>query len=155
QMHLTASALTTKAAVSTPVVMVLCRDDEPPDFGNSQSEASKYTPGRYTPEARISMLTGALTIIRDLRDRTGIDLVEPVMHDYAHYFYLCIRDQLSLPARDYLRMCRRFGQLGFYRYPSFYFYCAFAYLLGQKRCDSFIKQARLLLRHSPRWGTAR
>ncbi|MGA8741573.1 MAG: glycosyltransferase family 2 protein [Terracidiphilus sp.] len=155
QMHLTASVLCTKSAAATPKVLVLCRDGEAPEFGNSESEAAKYTPGRYTPEARINMISGTLSIIRDLRDRTGIDLVEPVTRDYANYFYLCIRDQLAQPLGDYIKMCHRFSRLGFYRYPSFYFYCVFAYVLGQKRCDAFIKQARLLLRHSPRWGTAR
>lgn len=154
QMHLTASVLSTKSAVATPMVLVLCRDGEAPEFGNSESEAARYTPGRYTPEARINMLSGALSIICALRDRTGIDLVEPVTRDYANYFYLCIRDQLAQPLGDYIRMCRKFSRLGFYRYPSFYFYCVFAYVLGQKRCDAFIKRARQLLRHSPRWGTA-
>jgi abequosyltransferase len=155
QMHLTASVLTSKAAVATPNVLVLCRDGEAPEFGNSESEVAKYTPGRYTPEARVSMISGVLSIIHDLRDRTGIDLVEPVTRDYANYFYLCVRDQLSLPLGQYFRMCRSFSQLGFYRYPSFYLYCVVGYLLGQRRCDALIKRVRLLMRQSPRWGTAR
>ncbi|KAA6463112.1 glycosyltransferase family 2 protein [Acidobacteria bacterium AB60] len=155
QMHLTAFALTNKAAVATPKVLVLCRDGEAPEFGNSESEAEKYTPGRYTPEARLSMMSGALSIVRALKERAGIDIVEPVMRDYANYFYLCIRDQLNLPLGKYFKMCRSFSRLGFYRYPSFYFYCVAGYLLGQDRCDALIKRARSVMRSSPRWGTAR
>jgi abequosyltransferase len=155
QMHLTASVLSSKFAVATPVVLVLCRDGEAPDFGHSDSEVQKYTPGGYTPEARLNMISGALSIIRGLRDRTGIDLVDPVTRDYAKHFYPCIRDQLSQPLGKYIKMCRGFSRLGFYRYPSFYFYCVVSYVLGQRRCDACIKQVRQLLRHSPRWGTAR
>ncbi len=155
QMHLTASVLSVKAAVATPTVLVLCRDGEMPEFGNSASEAGKYTPGNYTPEARVNMIGGVLAIIQDLRDRSGIDLVDAITRDYANYFYLCIRDQLAQPLPKYLKMYRAFAKLGFYRYPSFHFYCLFAYMLGQRRCDALIKRVRTALGHSPRWGTAR
>ncbi len=155
QMHLTASVLSTKAAVATPSVLVLCRDGEAPEFGNSETEANKYIPGRYTPEARVNMIAGALSIIQALKDRSGIDLVDAVRRDYANYFYLCIRDQLSQPLGKYFRMYRAFGRLGFARYPSFHAYCVFAYMLGQRRCDALIRRIRLLLGQSPRWGNAR
>jgi glycosyltransferase involved in cell wall biosynthesis len=155
QLYLSAAVLRTKCAVATPNLLVLCRNSEPPDFGNSPAEKGKYRPGSYTPQARLNMISGALAIIRDLRDTAGIDLVNVVTRDYANYFYLCIRDQLSQPIRSYYSMYRSFGRLGFDRYPSFHAYCVTAYLLGQKRCDNFIKFVRSILGRSPRWGAAR
>jgi len=155
QMHLTASVLCKKAAVATPRVLVLCRDGEPPDFGNSEREVAVYTPGRYTPQARLSMIGGVLAIIKNLKESSGIDLVDDVIRDYANYFYLCIRDQLSLPPREFWELYRKFAQLGFSKYPSFHAYCIIAYILGQKNCDNAIRLIRRVLGRSPRWGTAR
>jgi glycosyltransferase involved in cell wall biosynthesis len=155
QMHLTASALCNKAAVATPHVLVLCRNGEPPDFGNSDRETGKYIPGGFTPQARVNMIAGALAIIKNLRDRTGIDLEEEVMHDYANYFYLCIRDQLTLSPREFFALYRAFARLGFSKFPSFHVYCIVSYLFGQKRCDGAIRFARRLLGHSPHWGATK
>jgi abequosyltransferase len=155
QLYLTASVLRDKKAVATPEVLVLCRNSEPPDFGHSNTEKGRYKPGSYTPEARINMVSGALAIIKDLRDTFGIDLVDDVMRDYAHYFYAYIRDQLSLPFNLYYRLYRTFGQLGFDRYQTFHVYCVAGYLLGQHGCDALIKTVRGFLGSSPRWGAAR
>jgi len=155
QLYLTASVLRDKKAVATPEVLVLCRNSEPPDFGHSKSEKGRYKPGSYTPEARINMVSGAIAIIKDLRDTSGIDLVDSVMRDYAHYFYAYIRDQLSLPFNIYYRLYRTFGRLGFDRYPTFHVYCAAGYVLKQRSCDALIKTVRGFLGSSPRWGTAR
>src|SRR6266481_3073577 len=104
QMHLTANVLISKIAVCTPKVLILCRNSEPPDFGNSAKEKGKYTPGSYTPQARLNMISGAMSIVRYLRDARGIDVVEEVVHDYANYFYPYIRDQLHLPIREYWKL---------------------------------------------------
>ena len=58
-MHLTASVLVSRCAVFIPKVLVLCRNTSP-EFGSSLSEKGKYTPGQYTPEARLTMMSGAL-----------------------------------------------------------------------------------------------
>jgi len=153
QMHLTASVLIDKTAACTPQVLVLCRNSEAPDFGNSAKEKGKFVPGRYTPEARLNMVGGALSIIRDLRDRRGTDVVEEVVHDYANYFYPYIKDQLKLPVRDYYRLYRAFGRMGFARYPLFHIYFLLGYLLGEKKFDSLTALIRKRLGRSPHFGT--
>jgi abequosyltransferase len=85
QMHLTASVLARKHAVYTPDILVLCRNGEPPDFGNNRKEAGKYLPGRYTPEARLNMIEDALSIIKDHDRTTRSRLTGAVMRDYANY----------------------------------------------------------------------
>jgi hypothetical protein len=132
-------------------VLVLCRNNEPPEFGNSAREQGKYVPGKYTPEARLSMIGGALSIIRDLKETRGIDVVEDVVHDYASYFYPYIKDQLELPLADYYRLYRAFGKMGFSRYPLFHLYFLLGYLLGEKRFDALTAVIRKRLGRSPRF----
>jgi glycosyltransferase involved in cell wall biosynthesis len=152
QMHLTVSVLTHRTVVFTPRVLVLCRGNEPPDFGNSAKESGKYVPGGYTPQARLNMIGGALSVIRDLRDTHGIDIVEDVIHDYANYFYPYIKDQLTLPLRHYYNLYRGYGRMGFQRYPLFHVYFAVAYLLGEKRFDRMTALIRKWLGRSPQFG---
>jgi glycosyltransferase involved in cell wall biosynthesis len=149
QMHLTASVLIHKSAVCTPKVLVLCRNSEPPDFGNSAKEKKQYVPGRYTPEARLSMVGGALSIIRDLKEVRGIDVVDDVIRDYANYFYPYIMDQLELPPADFYRLYRGFGRMGFSRYPLFHIYCFMGYVVGEKKCTALAGFVRKRLGRSP------
>jgi len=152
QMHLTANVLINRTAVCTPKVLVLCRGNGQPDFGNSASEIGKYVPGGYTPKARLNMISGAISIIRDLKQTKGIDVVEDVIHDYANYFYPYIKDQLTLPLRDYYELYRAYGRMGFARYPFFHLYFFGGYLLGEKRFDALTALIRERLGRSPRFG---
>ena len=152
QMHLTASVLIHKSAVCTPKVLVLCRAGELPDFGSSSKEKGKYVPGKYTPQARLTMLGGALAIIRNLKETKGIDVVDDVIHDYANYFYPYIRDQLNLPLREYYGLYRAYGRMGFARYPLFHVHCCLDYLLGERRFDALTNFVRRHLGRSPRLG---
>ena len=152
QMHLTATVLISRTAVCTPKVLILCRNGVPPDFGNSAKEKGKYIPGRYTPRARLNMVSGALSIIQDLKETQGIDVVEDVIHDYANYFYVYIKDQLNLPLRDYYNLYREYGRMGFERYPLFHLYFVLCYLLGENRFDALTAVIRKQLGHSPQFG---
>ncbi len=151
QMRLTANVLATRGAVFTPKVLVYCRNSTP-EFGASQSEKGKYTPGRHTPQARLIMISGALSIIKDLRDSTGIDVVDDVVHDYANYFYPYVKDQLELPVRDFVRLYGAFSRMGFGRFPMFHVYCVLGYLLGEKNFDSLVQLIRSKLGRSPQFG---
>ncbi len=152
QMHLTARVLSTMNAVATPKVLVLCRNTEAPEFGNSEKEKGKYVPGRYTPQARLNMVGGALSIIKDLKGTTGLDLVREVMRDYANYFYPYIKDQLTLPLKEYFRLCVDYGKMGFYKYPMFYVYCVSGYVLGDLKFLWMTKVVRGYLGRSPHFG---
>ena len=155
QMHLTASVLATRTAVFTPDILVLCRNSEPPDFGNSPKEKGMYVPGQYTPEARLNMISGALSIARHLRTSHGIDVVQPITRDYANYFYPYIQDQLNLPLSSYLRLYSSYAALGFWRYPMFHLYSVLCYCLKRKRFDVMVRFIRARLGHSPLIGIAK
>ena len=152
QMHLTANVLVDRTAVCTPKILVLCRNGTP-EFGSAAKEKGKYTPGQYTPQARLNMIEGALSIIRNLKETQRIDVVEDVIHDYANYFYPYIKDQLHLPLRDYLALYRGYGRMGFARYPLFHIYFLLGYALGEERFDALTTAIRKRLGRSPRLGT--
>ncbi len=152
QLHLTANVLIDKTAVCTPEVLVLCRENGAPEFGSSPAEKGKYVPGGYTPQARLNMIGGAISIIRDLKETKGVDVVEDVIHDYANYFYPYIKDQLDLPLKDFYHLYRGYGRMGFARYPLFHLYFVVGYILGEKRFDALTAFVRKKLGRSPRLG---
>ena len=151
QLHLTARVLMNKTAVCSPKVLVLCRAGKP-EFGSGAKEKGKFIPGSYTPQARLNMISGALSIIRNLKDTTGIDVVEDVIHDYANYFYPYIKDQLALPLAEFYRLYRGYGRMGFARYPLFHMYFFLGYVIGEKRFDALTTVIRRRLGHTPQLG---
>jgi glycosyltransferase involved in cell wall biosynthesis len=153
QMHLTANVLVERCAVFTPKVLVLCRLT-PPDFGSSASEKGKFVPGHYTPEARLRMVSGALSIVENLRNTRDIDVVDDVIRDYANYFYPYIKDQLGLPFEDYMRLYQGYKRIGFGRYPMFHLYCVMGYALGENNFDKLTRIVRGILGRSPQFGAA-
>ncbi len=154
QKYLTANVLVTRSAVFTPALLVLCRNSEPPDFGNSGSERGVYVPGTYTPQARLKMVAGALSIVNDLKEKRGVDVVDVVTRDFANYFYPYIRDQLNAPGRELFSLYREFGKMGFSKHCLFHVYFALGYVFGARRLDACIKLGRKMLGHSPRFGIA-
>ncbi len=153
QMHLTAQVLSAWPAVFTPEVLILCRNSEPPEFGNSASERGKYVPGGYTPQARLNMVQGVLTIIQDFKVDNGLDLVDDVKRDYANYFYPYIQSQLHLPPHKFFSLYWAYGRMGFFKYPMFHLYCIVAYILGAKKFDRATDTIRRWLGRSPHFGS--
>ncbi|MGC9293452.1 MAG: glycosyltransferase family 2 protein [Acidobacteriaceae bacterium] len=145
QMYLTANILLKRSAVFTPRVLVLCRSGEPPDFGNSTKEKTIYTPGRYTPQARLKMVEGALYIVAAFERRNNMHILSDIMLDYANYFYPFIKDQLSLPPREYYQLYRGYWKMGFGKFPFFHLYCISCYLLGETNFDKITRAVRKLL----------
>lgn len=155
QMHLSGEVLTSMNAVAIPKIIVLCRNSELPEFGNSVNEANVYTPGQYTPEARINMISGAIRIAKDLDDRYRINILEDIMRDYANYFYPYIKDQLRLSFSDYFHLYLSFGKLGFFRFPMFHVYFILCYFLGEHLFDDLTRWVRKFLGRSPHFQISR
>jgi glycosyltransferase involved in cell wall biosynthesis len=153
QMHITASVLSRRTSVCTPQILVLCRANEPPDFGNSEKEKGIYTPGHYTIQARLSMVSGALSILEQRDDARKDGLLDAVKHDYANYFYPFIIDQLHLPIQEYVKLYRGYWKMGFGKYPLFHVYCLGCYLLGARRFDKITWAVRKRLGRNVQFGT--
>lgn len=152
QMHITANVLVNMDAVCLPTILVLSRNSEPPEFGNSAREKGKFIPGRYTPEARLNMISGVVRIAKDLDKRHGMNISEAIMHDYANYFYPYIKDQLTLPLTSFFSLYRAFGKMGFAQFPMFHLYCLACYCLGEQNFDRLTKFVRNRLGRSPHFG---
>jgi abequosyltransferase len=152
QMHLTTAASVQLPVIFVPKILVLCRNGEAPDFGHSAKEKGKYTPGGYTPEARLNMVGGALRIAREAEASYGVCVYDRIVKDYASYFYPYIKDQLNLSPIKYLELCRRYAEMGFGRYPIFYIYCLMAYMLKEGGFDCLTRLVRKMLGRSPQIG---
>ncbi|WP_272989099.1 MULTISPECIES: glycosyltransferase family 2 protein [Spongiibacter] len=152
QMHMTAGVLAEEDAVTCSDILVLCRNNVPPDFGNSKKEKGIYTPGAYTPEARLRMISGALDIAAAAEKKVGEGLLELIRKDYANYFYPYIKDQFNLPLKDYIALYKAFGRQGFKKYPMFHVYFVVGYLLGEEKFNWLTGIVRRVLGRSPRIG---
>jgi len=152
QMHLSGEALVHMNALYIPEVLVLGRNSEAPDFGNSESEKGKYTPGSYTPTARLNMVAGAVRIAEGLDSRHGLGVTDDILRDYANYFYPYIKDQLTLPPYEFYKLYRSFCRIGFSRFPMFHLYCFICYCLGQSNFDKLTSVVRKFLGRSPQFG---
>ena len=152
QMHITSEVVAQMNAVCLPDVLVLSRNSEAPEFGNSSREKGKYTPGIYTPQARLNMISGIIRIVTELDRRRNLDLKDDVMRDYANYFYPYIRDQLNLPFKEFYSLYKKFGAMGFSRYPMFHIYFFVCYILGANNFDRVTKFIRNKLGASLRIG---
>lgn len=150
QMHLTACVGAALPALAIPEVLVLCRDQIPPDFGVAPGERDRFVPGQYTPQARVHMLRGVMAILDAHTELAAAGTRDLIVRDYARHFYPFVMDQLALPWRAYLRMCREMARTPVGRYPSFYVNCIVAYVLGRQRTDACLLFLRRLLGHTPR-----
>lgn len=152
QMYLTASVLAYSNGVFTPVVLTLSRDTEPPDFGNSLNEKDVFRPGGYTPEARIHMLTGMLTIAAAVELSTGVTIQEKIKSDIGNYIYPYIRDQLDLSPIKYYRYYKSLCNLGLCKNINFYIIIIIAYILKTKSFDFVVGLIRKILGRTPQLG---
>jgi glycosyltransferase involved in cell wall biosynthesis len=153
QMHVTASVLSSRPSVCTPQILVLCRANEPPDFGHSEKEKGVYTPGRYTIQARLNMVRGALSILEERADARKNGILEAVKQDYANYFYPYLLDQLALPVREYLKLYRGYWRMGFGKYLLFHVYSVGCYILGARRFDGLTRAVRKHLGRNVQFAT--
>ena len=152
QMYLAACVLTTKRAYYIHDVLTFSRSTEAPDFGNSKKEEGIFTPGGYTPEARIHMVTGMLTIARRVEEKTSIIFSRGVENDIANYVYPYISDQLNIPMNRYIDFYRKLGNLGLKKYRMFHIHFLLAYILKEKGYNVLTKIVRERLGRSPSIG---
>lgn len=152
QMYLAASVLVAKRAYYIRNVLTHSRSTEAPDFGNSPTERATFTPGTYTPEARIHMITGMLTIAKTVDRKSGLRFYDAVERDIANYVYPYISDQLNLPLPKYLNFLKILKNLGLGKHKMFYVHAITAYLLKQNNYNKLTTFVRMRLGKSPQIG---
>ncbi|AZI42077.1 glycosyltransferase family 2 protein [Deinococcus psychrotolerans] len=152
QMYLAASVLVEKGAYYVRDVLTHSRSTETPDFGNSAMEKGIFTPGTYTPEARIHMITGMLTIARTVDKKSGLRFANAIERDIANYVYPYISDQLNLPLPKYLNFLKKLKNLGLGKHKMFYAHAVTAYILKQNNYNKMTTFVRNKLGKSPQIG---
>jgi len=152
QMYLAACVLTEMRAYYIHDVLTHSRSTEAPDFGNSSREKKVFTPGRYTPEARIHMVTGMVKIAGAVDERTGVRFAHSVRQDIANYVYPYISDQLNLPPPAYLKLYHALGALGLKKHRMFTVHFLLGYLLKERGYNVVTKFIRTRLGRSPQIG---
>lgn len=153
QMYLAACVLTKMRAYYIHDVLTHSRSTEAPDFGNSAREKKTFTPGRYTPEARIHMVTGMLTIARSVQRKTGVQFADGVERDIANYVYPYISDQLNLSPKRYFDLYKNLGNLGLKNHKMFHVHAGLAYVFKESGYEAVTKFIRDKLGRSPQIGS--
>lgn len=152
QMYLAACVLTEMRAYYIHDVLTHSRSTEAPDFGNSSREKKIFTPGTYTPEARVHMVTGMLTIARSVEKKTNVKFADGVESDIANYVYPYISDQLNLPPAEYLKLYHKLGALGLKGHRMFKVHFLLGYILKERGYNTATKFIRTRLGRSPKIG---
>lgn len=152
QMYLAGMLLKKHKGYYISSVQTLSRDGIEPDFGNAEIEKEKFKPGSYLYDGRVHMVEGLLKIADYIDNSNDKTTYKAVKEDIAIYFYPYIRDQLSLPLKEYLNMTKKFMKLGMNNEPYFYIHIIFGYILKRNGYDKTIKFIRRLIGHSPRIG---
>ena len=129
-------------------VLVHCRSTEVPLFGNASSESDFYSPGSYTPQARVKMVSSALDIIREQCRSVGLEKIgSEITREYARTSYSVIRDQLRLGLSDYVRFCMQLGrESGMRKYPEYWFWVILGYIFKEVWTDRLLRMGRMLVR---------
>ena len=153
QMYLAACILTKKQAYYIHDVITYSRSTESPDFGNSSKEKSIFTPGKYTPSARIHMVTGMLTIAKGVQQKTNVYFYDKVERDIANYVYPYISDQLDLSPIKFYKFYRNMGKTGLKRHKMFHIHFLVAYILKEKGYNYITKIIREKMGRSPSIGS--
>jgi glycosyltransferase involved in cell wall biosynthesis len=153
QMYLAGSLLTQGKGYYFSDVITLSRDSEPPDFGNAKTEKGIFNPGGYKPEGRLHMVSGLLEIAKHIENTSEIpEVYRTIKRDLANYFYPYIRDQLSLPIKEYINMFNNFRKLGFSNEPLFYIHSILGFLLKKRGYDYIIMKIRKFVGSTPKIG---
>jgi abequosyltransferase len=125
-------------------VLSFSRDEVAPDFGNSKNE-NLYTPGRYTAEARLRMISGVTEIYKLSLKSEHPNISKSVEKDYATYILPFFKDQIHLDVVSYFWLWRSVASLGYGRYLRFHLIVWLAFVL-KSRGLLFVENAFRCLR---------
>ena len=148
QIYLASRIALQKDCIYVKRVLVHCRSTEVPLFGNASTEAGFYSPGSYTPQARVKMVSSALGIIREQCRNVGLEgISREITREYARTSYSTIRDQLRLGLKEYVSFCRQLGRESqMQRYPEYWLWVVLGYILKERWTDRLLRVVRILIK---------
>jgi hypothetical protein len=154
QLYLVGVILASRSVIFTPKIIALRRDGTPPDFGNSEAEKGKFVPQNQTPESSLFFVRGMLNISLFVQEKTGLKIFKGIRADIGYYSYPILSIQSKQPIKVFLAYSACLWAMGFWRYPSFYFYFIGLVILGSNRLDKLIIFIKTKLGFTPRFGIA-
>ena len=151
QVYLAGELLHRTAGLYVADLIALCRENKP-DFGKSDKEKGKFTPGVYTSDARVEMIRSMLEIAEYLDSVHGGSMRKRVLRDLGNYSYYFLAFQANSGFKDFYGYYRALGSLGFDRTPLFHAYFWSLASFGKRNCEGVIKFLRTTLKATPRLG---
>ena len=138
QLHLICQILKVKNLVSTPFIIALHRSGGVPDFGNAESEKSKYIPKKQTIESSLSFMKGMLKIAKYEEKDIAIKIYNPILNDISNYSYPILSIQANKPFFEFLYYVKELIKLGLGKKILFYIYFFGILFFGVKNMDKII-----------------
>lgn len=151
QLHLVGNIILKHNGVFTPEIIALCRADEAPDFGHSSSEKGKYTPGEYTIDARIHMMTGIVTIAKSI-DKNHKGALAGILRDIANYSFPWLAYHADKKPAVFKKYYQELGNMGLKAFPMFHVYYYLIRTVGAGTVEKMINFARNTLGYTPKLG---
>lgn len=151
QLHLVGNIILKHNGVFTPEIIALCRADEAPDFGHSSTEKGKYTPGEYTIDARIHMMTGVVTIAKSI-DKTHKGALAGILRDIANYSFPWLAYHADKKPAVFKKYYQELGNMGLKAFPMFHVYYYLIRIVGAGTVEKMINFARNTLGYTPKLG---
>lgn len=149
QMYLVANILLDFNGVYVPDVTVLCRNSEPPDFGNSVSEKTEFTPGSFSPSSRIHMIKSVFYIAKSVEVDRKVPIYSAIVSDFGNYSYPILAYHADQPINVFYRYYIDLAKLGLWANPLFHFYFLGLLFLGKDRANNFMAYLRGKFRYTP------
>lgn len=151
QLHLVGNIILKHNGVFTPEIIALCRADEAPDFGHSSAEKGKYTPGEYTIDARIHMMTGIVTIAKSI-EKTHKGALAGILRDIANYSFPWLAYHADKKPAVFKKYYQELGNMGLKAFPMFHVYYYLIRTVGAGTVEKMINFARNTLGYTPKLG---
>ena len=113
QLYLVRRVLEKTNVVFTPEIIAHYRVGNIPDFGNSKTESSNYTPGQQTTQSSLSFIKGMLEIPKVIDKETKQKTSDLIFDDMANYSYPFLEIQRKKGLKLFIPYAIELGRLGF------------------------------------------
>lgn len=121
-----------------------------PNFGASEAEKGRFTPGRITPDNSINFTRGYFEVSEYIDKECGTGLTKRVKTELSKYAYPFLSIQRRNGMKAFLEYAARLEtEMGFGCTWYFHFYKWALVLLGEKSCDRLIVRIKKLLGATP------
>lgn len=152
QLWLVGNILAEMNGAFLPQILVLRRNNIPPDFGNSEAERGKFVPQEHTPESSLHFMRGMIDIASALERERNVRVFAAIVRDYGNYSYPFLSIQADKPAATFIAYWWRLGALGFARSLPFHCYFLALLLLGPRHVERAVQYIKKRLGHTPAIG---